>query len=132
MESLGVNILNSEEFCSDLIALFFNHIWECDDCYSMILGALVAFFVVIGLIYALISIVVGFFEKLFSKIFDRFRYKKLYDDLSFKHGELLGEIDELSQDLWSLEAQNESLMSQWHELNLKYDELQKEYYHTCN
>lgn len=125
MESLGVNILNSEEFCSDLIALFFNHIWECDDCYSMTLCALVAFFVVIGLIYALIVIVVGLFEKLFSKIFDRFRYKKLYDDLITSHGDLQEEYDELSHFFDNLAYEHTVLLDEFYEL-------QKEYYHTCN
>ena len=125
MESLGVNILNSEEFCSDLIALFFNHIWECDDCYSMTLGALALFFVVIGLIYALIQIVVGFFDKLFSKIFDRFRYKKLYDDLITKHGDLKEDHDLLLNKFNELAYEHTVLLDQ-------HKELQKEYYHTCN
>lgn len=118
MESLGVNVLNSEEFCSDLIALFFKHIWECDDCYSMTLGALVSFVFAVALLLLLVLTVSCFIEKLFSNLFDRFRYKKLYDDLITKYGDLSWEYDKLSDD-YSVLAD-------------ELKELQKEYYHTCN
>lgn len=125
MEMFGVNILNSEECCSDIVALFFNHLFECDECFIKVFGYFVYFVLAIAVIFFVISCFCDFICKGFSKLFDRFRYKKLYDDLITKHGDLLEEYD-------SVKAQNESLMSQWHELNLKYDELKKEYYHTCN
>ncbi len=118
MELFGVNILNSDECCSDIVALFFNHLFECDECFIKVFGFLIYFVLAVAVIFFVISCVFDFFCKSFSKLFDRFRYKKLYDDLITMHGDLQEEYDDLSQDLWSLEA--------------AYDELKKEYYHTCN
>lgn len=107
-----------DTYCTDLIALFANHVFGCDDCFDKTICVLFALFGFFGCLFVLISIVVGFFDKLFSKIFDRFRYKKCYDDLITQFGDLSEEYDKLVDE---------------HSVLLdEHIALQKEYYHTCN
>lgn len=125
MEYLGVNILNSDGFCTDLVSLFVNHLYDCNSCFDKFFGIIFILFIFIACLTGLISIVCCFFEKLFSKLFDRFRYKKLYDDLITKHGNLQEAFDELLDDLRLLESSHASLQDD-------YDKLEQDYLHTCN
>lgn len=118
MEMFGVNILNSEECCSDIVALFSNHLFECDECFLKVFGYLIYFVVATAVIFFVISCLGDFVCKSFSKLFDRFRYKKCYDDLITQFGDLSEEYDKLVDE---------------HSVLLdEHIALQKEYYHTCN
>lgn len=125
MELFGVNILNSEECCSDIVALFFNHLFECDECFIKVFGYLVYFVLAVSVIIFVFSCFCDFVCKSFSKLFDRFRYKKLYDDQITKYGVLLEDYADLSDKFNELAYEHTVLLDQ-------HIELQKEYYHTCN
>lgn len=105
-------------FCTDLVSLFVNHLYDCDSCFDKFFGIILVLFVFIAFLVALIFLVSCAVENLLSKIFDRYRYKKLYNDLESKHLDLLAEYDHLA--------------SEYSVLDMEYDKLAKEYYHTCN
>lgn len=105
-------------FCTDLVSLFVNHIFDCDSCFDKIAGLAVMFFAVVAFFFLCISVAVEFFGKLFSKIFDRVCYRKKYNELESEFEHLNDSYSELLCD--------------YHTLCLKYDDLEKEYYHTCN
>lgn len=105
-------------FCTDLVSLFVNHIFDCDSCFDKTIGVVFLLFGFFGLMFFLFCLALGFFEILFRKIVDRFRYKKAFDDLASEHTQFLSSYD--------------SLLEEYNDLALKYAYLEKEYYHTCN
>lgn len=114
MENLGINIFESDIFCSDIAALFFKHMWECKDCLVNVLGYFLAFICAILFFFVLSQ----FISSLILEFIDTCVYARKFKSLSSEHHKFKVAYD--------------NLLYQYNELGIKYAELEKEYYYTCN
>lgn len=114
MENLGINILGSDEFCSDIAALFIKHIWNCQDCLVNVLAYFLAFYIAIKLV----CLIFQFLSSLCVKLFDSAVYRKKYLGLEEELEVLQHEYDELADD-YSVLAD-------------EFREFQTEFYHITN
>lgn len=105
-------------FCTDLVSLFVNHLWECDECLFKVFGYLIYFVLAVAVIFFVISCFCDFVCKFFSTLFARFSFRKKYNELEAEFEHLNDSYSELLVD--------------YNSLGLKYADLEKEYYHTCN
>lgn len=85
-----------DSFCSDIVALFFNHIWECDVCLPRILIFIVISFFACCLFWILIN----FFADLGEKLLDRLAYKKKYIELQSDYEDLFSDYVQLEKEYY--------------------------------
>ncbi len=114
MEFQGVNILSDSGFCSDLFAIFYQHLRECSSCASFFLFYLILFVLLVFVFCLLYYLICTGLEKLI----DSKHYKK--------------KLDDLIPDYFALQEAHSNLVISYNQLEHDYNELNQEYYHTCN
>lgn len=107
MEFQGLNIMNDSGYCSDLFAIFFQHLRDCDDCFYFFFFYLILFVFFVSLFCVLF----GFLSSLLEKLIDSSHYRKKYKELADDY---------------------EALTESYSNLTSEFHQLEEEYYHTCN
>lgn len=80
----------NDTFCSDIVALFWNHIWECSECFDKVFGALIFLFVFIGFLTSLTFLIGDVLFSLSNRLILRRNYKEKYDALAEEYITLNG------------------------------------------
>ncbi len=80
----------NDNFCSDIVALFWNHLWECPLCWFKVFLFIAIVFFLSGFLYISVSYIV---DKFFNK-----KYKELESDfekLNDSYSDLLVDYENL-------------------------------------
>lgn len=78
----------TDTFCSDIVALFINHLWECPECLDKVGDYIFSTFVLVGALSFILLVVFTYIFSLIQRIVYRCSYKKKYDDIKAELYEL--------------------------------------------
>lgn len=79
----------TDTFCSDIVALFWNHIWECDTCYRKCFLTLILLVAFIMLLHTLLHTLIVYFMNKSESLSYKAKYKKLKEDYHALSEELI-------------------------------------------
>lgn len=88
----------NDNFCSDIVSLFWNHLWECEDCFSKVFVSLVIFVIIFFTLFILYNMFVDWFEKRL----DRLKYRREYAELESEFEKLNDSYSELLVDYYNV------------------------------
>ena len=88
----------NDNFCSDIVSLFWNHLWECEACFTKVFVSFVIFFLIAFALFIVYHMFVDWAEKRLDKL----KYRREYAELESKFEKLNDSYSELLADYYDL------------------------------